>query len=211
MLGLRYSTLYNIMSDSSPYYNTGNFNAFMAQINAFSGDPVRIATLVGQRRKNLVIAAERDAYRLGKMVSTAVQSGDTLAQSYLSAGNIAYNAGDFLSAYQDYVAAESSASSILPTPFVVSGSQGTLTPYPLQVTPISGAKSNVVITGDSSSELDFSAASTISGSVTYTTTASIGNNQVYVNGQLQLSSPSGSGLTFSISHTVGQYVSVSIK
>ncbi|MFC3803672.1 hypothetical protein [Cohnella sp. GCM10012308] len=208
MLGLRYVTLYNVMSISSPYYDT-SFTAFNDKASAFSGDPIRIATLVNQRRKNLTIAAERDAVRLKNAFT--LLPGDTLASTKLTAGNTAYNAGDFHAAYKNYIEAESAAASILPAPFVVSGTQGTLSPYPLQVTAVAGAKSNIVVTVNSGSELKFTASATASGSVTYKTTSAIGSNQVYVNGSLVSSTANGAGRQFSYSHTAGATVSVEIK
>ncbi len=208
MLGLRYVTLYNVMSISSPYHSP-SFIAFNDKVSAFSGDPIRIATLVNPRRKNLTIAAERDAVRLRN--SFTLLPGDTLASTKLTAGDTAYHAGDFNGAYRNYIEAESAAASLLPAPFVVSGTQGTLSPYRLQVTAVSSAKSNIVVTVNSSSELEFTASSTASGSVTYKTTSAIGSNQVYVNGSLVSSTANGTGRQFSYSHTAGDTVNVEFK
>lgn len=202
MQGLRFFTLYNSIQPW-PYYEF--FYDLYDKFNEFAGDPIRIATLVDKRRKSLTTAAERDAYLLQREVAPKVQPGDTPAVTYLNDGDTAYDNGDFHTAYQKYVAAESASKTDFPSPFSVSGTEGTLTPFPLKVTAVSGGHANIVVnayTATPSAEIAFDSTSTASGTVGYALTAPFGgSHDVYVNGTLHSSSFDGTKIVFTVSQT----------
>lgn len=211
MYGLRYMTPYNTIAydPAPPRMNTSYANEF----NAFTGDPIKIATLVDKRRKSLVTAAERDAYHLREDVEPQLPAGDATAQAFRSAANAAYAAHDFKGAYENYIKAEAAATAILPAPYIVSGTQGTLAPFPLKATAVSGNKANVTVTAyDASSpaRLMFTSSSSATGTVNYAIGAPFGgSHNVYVNG-VAITPSYGTEITFGVSQTANTPYTVEV-
>jgi len=201
MSGFRYHTPYNTIN-MDPHM----LLSFPNELNRFTGDPAKIATLVDKRRKSLTTAYERDAYWIKKEVEAILQPSDTLGNYFKAIGDAAYNSHDFKVAYENYVKAECAGASILPAPYQVSGTQGTLSPYPLKVTSVASANTNIVITDYVNTwpqKLEFTSLSTVTGTVNYVVTPPFNaNHDVYVNGSM-VDHIHGTDITFNIEQTAG--------